>query len=123
MNEPSAAEAEDALELQLQPLDINIPKYILWYMNTHTILNIKTDKKLKADAKQVAEELGVPLSTVINAFLKKFVREKEITLSANPLRPTPYLEQILEEAHAEYVAGKANTFASGKDMLTHLRTL
>jgi DNA-damage-inducible protein J len=92
-------------------------------MNIHTILNIKTDKKLKAEAKKVAEELGVPLSTVINAFLKKFVREKEITLSANPLRPTPYLEQILEEAQAEYQSGKATTFDSGDDMLNHLKSL
>lgn len=92
-------------------------------MNTHTILNIKTDKKLKAEAKKVAEELGVPLSTVINAFLKKFVREKEITLSANPLRPTPYLEQILEEAQTEYESGNATTFASGDDMLKHLKSL
>ena len=92
-------------------------------MNTHTILNVKTDKKLKAEAKKVAEELGVPLSTVINAFLKKFVREKEITLSANPLRPTPYLEQILKEAQAEYAAGDARSFASGKDMLNHLKSL
>jgi DNA-damage-inducible protein J len=92
-------------------------------MNTHTILNIKTDKKLKAEAKKVSEELGVPLSTVINAFLKKFVREKEITLSANPLRPTPYLEQILKDAQAEYEAGKASTFDSGGDMLKHLKKL
>jgi DNA-damage-inducible protein J len=92
-------------------------------MNTHTILNIKTDKKLKAEAKKVSDELGVPLSTVINAFLKKFVREKEITLSANPLRPTPYLEQILEEAQAEYEAGKARAFKTGDDMLNHLKTL
>lgn len=92
-------------------------------MNTHTILNIKTDKKLKAEAKKVSDELGVPLSTVINAFLKKFVREKEITLSANPLRPTPYLEQILEDAQAEYKAGKARTFESGEEMLDHLKKL
>ena len=92
-------------------------------MNTHTILNIKTDKKLKAEAKKVSEELGVPLSTVINAFLKKFVREKEITLSANPLRPTPYLEQILEEARAEHEAGQARTFKNGDDMLKHLKSL
>jgi len=92
-------------------------------MNTHTILNIKTDKKLKAKAKKVSEELGVPLSTIVNAFLRKFVREKEITLSANPLRPTPYLEQILEEAHFEYQAGNARSFESGDDMLKHLKTL
>ncbi len=102
---------------------MKIPLYILWYMNTHTILNIKTDKKLKAEAKRVSAELGVPLSTVINAFLKQFVREKEITLSANPLRPTPYLERILEEAQTEYKTGQARTFESGDKMIAHLKDL
>jgi DNA-damage-inducible protein J len=92
-------------------------------MNTHTILNIKTDKKLKAEAKKVSEELGIPLSTVINAFLKKFIREKEITLSANPLRPTPYLEQILEDAQTEHQTGKSRVFKNGDEMLKHLKSL
>ena len=56
-------------------------------MNTHTILNIKTDKKLKAEAQKIAGEIGVPLSTVINAFLKQFVRDKEITFSAKSVSP------------------------------------
>ena len=90
-------------------------------MKTHTILNVKTDKKLKAEAKKVAEELGVPLSTVINAFLKKFVREKEITLSANPLRPTPYLIECIEEARKEYEAGEVEWFANSDDFLVALK--
>lgn len=93
-------------------------------MNTHTILNIKTDKKLKAEAKMVSEELGVPLSTVINAFLKQFVRDKEITLSANQYRPTPYLESILEQAQKEYEAGDfVGPFKKGEDFIAHLKSL
>lgn len=93
-------------------------------MNTYTILNIKTDKKLKADAQKVAGELGVPLSTVMNAFLKQFVRDKEITLSANQYRPTPYLESILEQAQTEYEAGDfSGTFKTGEDFIAHLKTL
>ncbi len=93
-------------------------------MNTHTILNIKTDKKLKAAAKKVSEELGVPLSTVINAFLKQFVRDKEITLSANQYRPTPYLESILEQAQKEYEAGDfVGPFKTGEDFIAHLKSL
>ena len=92
-------------------------------MKTHTILNVKTDKKLKAEAKKVAAELGVPLSTVINAFLKQFVREKEITLSANTLHPTPYLIECIEEARKEYAAGEASSFKTGADMIEHLKTL
>lgn len=89
-------------------------------MNTHTILNIKTDKKLKAEAKKVSEELGVPLSTVINAFLKQFVRDKEITLSANQYRPTPYLIGLIEEAKKEYEAGNVNKFDTADDFLAAL---
>lgn len=93
-------------------------------MNTHTILNVKTDKKLKAEAKKVSEELGVPLSTVINAFLKQFVRDKEITLSANQFRPTPYLESILEQAQKEYEAGDfVGPLKNGKEFISHLKSL
>ena len=93
-------------------------------MNTYTILNVKTDKKLKTEAKKVAGELGVPLSTVINAFLKQFVRDKEITLSANQYRPTPYLESILEQAQKEYEDGDfIGPFKTGDDFIAHLKSL
>jgi len=92
-------------------------------MNTQTILNIKTDKKLKAEAKKVSEELGVPLSTVINAFLKQFVRDKEITFSANQYRPTPYLERILTEAQREYEIGDYIGPMKAKDFIGHLKKL
>ncbi|HZX50308.1 MAG TPA: type II toxin-antitoxin system RelB/DinJ family antitoxin [Candidatus Paceibacterota bacterium] len=47
----------------------------------NTTLTIKTDKKLRDTAKKTARELGVPLGTVMNALLKQFVRDREITLS------------------------------------------
>lgn len=92
------------------------------YMKTYTILNVKTDKKLKAEAKKVAEELGVPLSTVVNSFLKQFVRDKEITLSAHAHRPTPYLERIIKEAREEYAAGKVERFSNVDDFIKALHS-
>ena len=89
-------------------------------MNTHTILNIKTDKKLKADAQKVAAELGVPLTTVMNSFLKQFVRDKEVTFSANEYRTTPYLEAIVKEARAEYEAGELEVYENADDFLASL---
>lgn len=53
----------------------------------NTTLTIKTEKKLRNDAKRTADELGVPLTTVINAMLRQFVREKELTVSVDP-KPT-----------------------------------
>ncbi len=92
-------------------------------MNTQTILNIKTDKKLKEEARKVSAELGLPLSTVINAFLKQFVRDKEITFSTNHYRPTPYLERILVEAEREYKDGNYLGPMEASDFISHLKKL
>jgi len=48
----------------------------------NTTLTIKTDKNLRNAAKKTASDLGVPLGTVINAMMRQFVRDREITLSA-----------------------------------------
>ena len=53
-----------------------------------TILNVKTDKDVKAKAQHVAKQLGLPLSTIINAFLKEFIRTKAILFSLNPKHKT-----------------------------------
>lgn len=47
----------------------------------NTTLTIKTDKKLRDEAKKTARQLGVPLTTVMNAMLKQFVRDKKVTLT------------------------------------------
>ncbi len=49
-----------------------------------TLINLKTDKELKKNAQKVAENLGLSLSAVINAYLKQFVRNKEIHFSIAP---------------------------------------
>lgn len=92
-------------------------------MNTKTILNIKTDKTLKKAAQETAEELGIPLSTAINAFLKQFVREKEIVLSADKLKPTPYLQKILKQADEEFARGEASGPFTNAELIKHLKRL
>jgi antitoxin component of RelBE/YafQ-DinJ toxin-antitoxin module len=62
----------------------------------HTTFTVKTDKKLHKDAKKTAEKLGIPLTTIINAKLKEFVREQAITVSA---RPTARPEKLAEWEH------------------------
>jgi len=42
-----------------------------------TTINIKADAVIKAKAQKTARELGLPLSTIINAYLNQFVREKK----------------------------------------------
>ena len=93
------------------------------YMNTTTktatILNIKTDKKLKAEAKAVADGMGLTLTTVVNSMLKQFVREKEITFSVQEY-PSPMLREALKEARAEFEAGELTVFSNVEDLIADL---
>ena len=70
-----------------------------------TLLTIKTDKRLKEAAQETAKELGVPLTTAVNAFLKQFVRDRALTLSAS-YTPSAYLRAVIAEAEKDYTEGR-----------------
>lgn len=87
-----------------------------------TLLSIKTDKEVKLGAKHAAEELGMPLGTIINAFLRQLGRDKEISFSV-PYKPTKYAESILAEAEREWQEGKAvGPFATVADLRKELES-
>lgn len=90
-------------------------------MNTKTLLTIKTDKTIKKTAQMVAEEIGVPLSTVINAFLKQFVRDREVSFSAS-YNPSPYLIKIMKESKKELEEGKVVFYKGAKEFLKNLKS-
>lgn len=70
-----------------------------------TLLNIKVDKAEKEKAKQIAAEMGVPLSTVINAQLREFIRTREFSVRLEPALK-PEVEKELLRLSREYHAGK-----------------
>ena len=70
-----------------------------------TMINIKADKEVKENAQQVARELGLPLSSVINAFLKEFIRTRSLSVSAVP-QMSPALERILHDVESDIAANK-----------------
>ena len=89
-----------------------------------TIINIKVSKALKQDAQDLANEIGVPLTTVITASLKEFVRSRSLTVSAFP-RLKPEIERELNEAIADLKSGKnvSKVFTKPDDIATHLNSL
>lgn len=95
-------------------------------MNTldKTILNVKLNKSLKQDAQELADEIGVPLSTIVVANLKEFVRSRSLTVSALP-RLKPEIEKELEEAIADYRRGKNTSpvLRSSKDVAEYFKAL
>ena len=70
-----------------------------------TIINIKADKEVKREAAKIAEEMGLPLSTIVNAFLKQFIAERRVSFSA-PLKLSKKLQKILRQADKDIKAGK-----------------
>lgn len=74
-------------------------------INTKTLITIKTDKTLKQAAQELAAEIGVPLGTLINSFLKQFVRNKEVNFSVS-YKPTEYLKRSIEDGIKEFAEGK-----------------
>lgn len=43
-----------------------------------TILNIKTESDLKKHAQEIAEEMGLPLSVIVNNYLRQFVKDRRV---------------------------------------------
>ena len=85
-----------------------------------TQINIKIDPTIKKNAQKRAEELGLSLSSVVNATLSQFARTGELELSTAP-RMTAHMEELVVEARKEYLAGKTSgPFATADDLMKHL---
>ncbi len=86
-----------------------------------TMINIKTDKKVKEEAQKLAKELGFTLSSFVTASLKQFIRTRSVEFSAG-YHMTPYLEGILKEVEEDIMNGKniSPAFTSTKDMDAYL---
>ncbi len=88
-----------------------------------TVLNVKTDKEIKEQAQKIAKDIGVPLSTIVNAYLKEFVREKRVTFSVEP-KLRPEVAQLLNRARKDLKAHKniSPNFSSAKDAVAWLNS-
>jgi len=82
-----------------------------------TMINLKTDRDIKIKAQKIAKEIGVPLSTVINAYLREFVRDKKVTFSIAPT-VRPEVAKILQTASSDIKKGKNifGPFQTGEEM-------
>ncbi|MDP3740822.1 MAG: DUF6364 family protein [bacterium] len=89
-----------------------------------TVINVKTDKDVKEKAQRLARELGLPLSTVVNAYLREFITKREIRLALEPqLRPE--VEQLLVKASQDYKKGRniSGPFTTAEEIENHLASL
>ncbi len=72
-------------------------------MSNKTVLNVKIDKDLKEQAQATAKSMGLPVSIVVSASLKEFVKTRSITINdEGELKPEVIKEllQISKDAKA-----------------------
>jgi len=89
-----------------------------------TVINIKTDRDVKENAQETAKGLGLSLSAVINAYLKQFVRNKEVYFSVAP-KMSPGLEELLGSIEYDIQRDKnlSDSFSSKKKLKEHFSSL
>lgn len=72
--------------------------------NDTTILSLKTKKQVKELAQMRAKQLGIPLGTLVNAFLRNLGQTGEVHFTiSEPI--TPQMAKIINEMRTEIANG------------------
>lgn len=88
-------------------------------MNT-AIINIKTQSKIKQEAQQIAKELGISLSALINGYLRQLIRTKRVELTLDE-EPSEYLKEAIQKAREQRKRGEVSPiFDNAKDAIKWL---
>lgn len=90
-----------------------------------TTINIKADSDVKKKAQETAKELGMPLSTVINAYLNQFIRTKEVHFYLPEGELKPAVRKRLARLSKEAREGKnlVGPFKTAKEASAYLDSL
>ena len=86
-------------------------------------MSIKVDEETKKRAQAVAEQFGMPLSTLVNAYLMELGQTGQIHFGAAEMM-TPAMEEIVAHADTEIKAGDTSgPFASAQEATDYLKSL
>ncbi|MBI5913724.1 type II toxin-antitoxin system RelB/DinJ family antitoxin [Candidatus Azambacteria bacterium] len=94
-----------------------------------TMITIKADSHIKKQAQDIAENMGLTLSALVNAFLHEVVNKKKVTFSVWPMIVKADQIQtdgyVYDENFLKKLAREAKTFIKTKNFrkLTSLRDL
>jgi len=86
-----------------------------------TILNIKVDKDEKEQAKQIAAQMGLPLSTIVNAHLREFIRTREFSVSLDSIIKPNIAKELLKRSRqyhsSKHIAYHADSVVKARKVL------
>ena len=85
-----------------------------------TIINIKTDPKIKKESKKIVAEMGLTLSSAINGFLRQIIRNKTIIFTLNENIHSDYLLSSIKESEKERKNGKIHSFKNNNEAIKFL---
>jgi addiction module RelB/DinJ family antitoxin len=89
-----------------------------------TVMSVKTDKELKEKAQKIAKEMGFSLGTLVNAFLRQFVKSKTVYFT---IAPTENMSEAMEkelgtiEKNLKKELNLSPQFENMKDALNYLK--
>ena len=87
------------------------------------ILNVKVDEQVKKRAQAVAGSFGIPLSTLVNAYLMELAETGQIHFSAVEIM-TPQIEKIIEAAQKEIEADDTvGPFETVEEAINYLKNV
>ena len=87
------------------------------------VLSVKVDEQVKKRAQAVAGSFGIPLSTLVNAYLMELAETGQIHFSAVEVM-TPQMEKIIEAAQKEIKAGDVSgPFETTTEAIEYLKKL
>jgi addiction module RelB/DinJ family antitoxin len=91
---------------------------------SYTTVSTKIDLQTKKKALQTASELGMPLSAVLKALLKQFIKTKTVNFTIDSEEePTEYMIESLRQSEEDVKAGRVISFKSGDEALKYIDSL
>ena len=88
-----------------------------------TVMSIKVDENTKKRAQLVAKQFGIPLSTLVNAYLMELGSTGQIHFGTAEMM-TPKMEKIIEQAEKEIKNGETSgPFHSAEEAVKYLKSL
>lgn len=91
-------------------------------MKTATI-NFKTDEITKLKAQNIAKQIGIPLSNLMNAYLHEFASTGSVHFTTvEPM--TKKMEASIKQAEADIAAGRVSgPFSTVEELFEHLDSM
>lgn len=89
-----------------------------------TVINLKTDWEVKKTAKEMAKELGLSLSAIVNAYLRQFIRTRQVYFTLVPTM-TEEFEKLLGPIEADIRSGRnlSSEISSPAELKEYLSSL